>query len=796
MDYLPLPLVSPWTYHIFNLQFRRLNSKVVAQHTAAIEKVCVDSNSKPHAPLSYLNARQLLDLWVGDILPLERGYFYFIKESQQDEVVTQVRNNIERLTRLKNHLYSALREVVSTENKALSHDDRLAIYSILKNAGDSDETLSRIVMQIPQRAFASRDTKEAIERDLKEVNQFCNQVVEALDMGSIGENLFILANKENITPSFIRNIRKKAMAKIKETLQQWSGLPFTQYLWRLRYIAYFTLSFGLYHYAIQMLTAVLYFIVSTATLNAISSVLFYTLGLAPLWVIGWSVARQTALHLQDYFLCWKKQEILDSLITLEKSQHFIANTLSHVIIDIVRCDIPALIAKIERAQTDLQQALESLDRFYRFEKTLCKGGVLEQIELVKDKIAAQQQILQTQLENLAAHMTLRVDEEIELLDKDQTEPNKSRLMPVLPIEQLHHIEKFVRTFGNTDTQRQFDSSTNIVDKWLNRMAAGHFCDTAPSSGIEKPWGKYRMQKAYLEGWEPILHTFAKTDAQREAVQKLNALFLAKNSMTKKDFKETVQMLGATDNANVLQKIQTFLCDTLHPAQAENAMLLSKLDKENIRRWYYEREKEINNAEEEVATLFSFKDKGKIAEKLESMDEVTLGRYYALLDGADIFYYASGQIDSLTKRKNIAREYFKFFDGQNSIAYLLLRFLPEGERQDSMERVAINRAQWMLSHTHDSEHLVEKWDSYLFHNADLIGTGRFNFSHAVSVSSDFTVWDESRAEFLSKICPLYGFTSKTLYDQYCEKNQKDIHYNLNQNNRNQEDALRNSHALCI
>ncbi|MFI4937498.1 MAG: hypothetical protein ACHQJ6_03185 [Candidatus Berkiellales bacterium] len=833
--FLPNELNAPWTYNFFSLKYKRFNSEVVVNHTTAIQRICQQNSTpllaqlndslfwdnlnsssgyQPKAqelqtlwekigPLAHLNTKELLELLEKHILPLERGYQYFLKEKHQKNIVSQVQDNFARLQSLKHLVFEGLysrtqayRHLKAPRNvddmvaaicqqindvdalaqplpipqpfsATLNDDRRLTCYFILRNAGGNARSLQRdILSSLPGVGHEALYSQDNIQAELDDADQFTQTVLNELNMGSTGENLFALTSQKHFTSSLFKSIARGVQQKIKDkvnaTLLSLSQSTWLVNLQRLQYILFFIFSFVTYFFIVQLLQPVAFLLMSTATLAAVTNVLFYTIGIAPLWYLGFKWLEKTIETVRDYLVCWKKQEILDSIVTVERTQFLISNKLSQVVVDIPRFDIEELEQEVERCNEQIAKTQQALNRFSPGERFLCQGAILSQIAAIQTRLELKQQQVQTRLLKLTQHIAARVGEEIQLLQPSDTGDEPA---PVLPQQQMEKLERFVKKYGSDETKRLFEHNTNVTELWLTQLETNRLSQNIAHAELDGPWGEYDLNERYLKGWEPILEAFTKDPKQRNAALKLNQLFLGKLQLTEFQLNKLVYELSLSSDeqcSQFVEKIRSYLFKTLHARAPQNACLLSTQDKFKIEQWRLDHQEQIEEAEKAMKKIFR---RTPTLDDLKGIDNKKLERYYRLLDGADIHSYATGQMRSLDERQNLVRKYFENYSGENSIAYLLTRFVPKHELKELLPQIAQKRIHWIMDHLDevDPRNPFDQRDRMLLHDHTL--SDEFDFQACVAASPVLTQpWQRNVALFLNA-CPTAGFSTDQVSARY-------------------------------
>lgn len=800
-----------------------------------LKALCSDKNKvenihvlwKQIKPLAHLNSAQLLSLLQDEILPLEKLYrstlLQLISNSKKyRETISHFQNNLKNLNRLRDIVFDGLLLrckaykqlkvqrnvddcVASLANKinelnlldkelnipkdlsaTLDDDRRFTIYDLLKGRPlDKNTLLQEVLLSVPKRSHTAIRPAHEIKKDLEDIQLLNNRVIIRLESDQNDDSKPTYFGF-NIIPAFLVWTANKTASSIRNALSYIGITSFFEKIWNIRYAIYLSLSLSTYYFILQIATPWIYSLFGVAAFSTISSVLFCTLGIAPLWWLGLKGSIALGKGIKNYLTHWKKEEILEALIVLDNTQTFICGRLSQSIIDIPHFDIQHLAQTAQRYEKQLEQSEFKLKRFYVGERILCKGGVSTQLEVVQSKINSQQKQIQTQLKHLTIHIAKRIGQEIELLDKHA---NKHVLAPILPSEQLEKLEQFVITFGDNKTLTLFKNNSNVIEKWLKKIEKFKFLQARPEDvNYHQPWGGHDIHRDLAKGWHVILNAFARNAPSRDACLQLNQLLLGDRTMTEHELHNLVKKLDVGNRvAFVIQKIQSHLFNTLQARSPQCARLLSRQQKNIITQWYHKHEIQIKTAEKVMSQIFSKSKYGndQLTQKLDEIGDDTLASYYELLDGADIYCYSANQVESISKRKNLARQYFEENKGDSSLAYRFIKFIPQQEKGTILIDVAKKRLGWLLEHLDKRVKPAKPFDEVdieLFNDFELLEQNdKFAFSRFVRQSKYFDApWTQNMETFLDS-CRKCGFDTGGLLKSYREKNNRVKSFILHQHN---------------
>lgn len=777
-------------------------------------------------PLAHLNSKQLISLLREEVLPLERHYNLTLEAFKNENIeveaqeflpsnwlypstaqyTVKIQENQEKLLRLKLIIYDSLLwrcqahtllnsprnvddivaalctklnlldllkpslEIKNPLSSTLDDDRRLTIYDCLSSSVlDKDELQVKILASIPKQGHAAFISAKDIKDGFKQVKKFQKQTINDLAAGKIIGNSWV----KKVIPSVLRKTSTDMYQGIKDGLYKLGVLSFFLKLWSFRYIAYIALTFIAYHYLMLVLSPPLTALLGAATSALIDSIIFYGLALSPVWVLGWNLLVSFKNSFNNYVTHWKKEDIYRSLDTLVESQDFIANHLSQVIIDIPHFDIQHVTEQAGLHQAKLAEAKTKLAHFFMGERFLCRGVTVTKTELTLAKLDNQSSQLITNLKQVANHISLRVGDDIELLERNLA---KNQLSVIIQAQQLDKLKHFVTTFGDATALNQFKQNSNPLNKWMSKIERCSRAQNSNDHTLTQPWGGRVSRNDYINGWEIILQGYMAEGSELEAALQLNSLLAGKYHPTSVQLEHLVNQLGMGEKKpQLLQKIKDHLFNTLNSRNPQNARLLCEQHKELIARWYQQHQEQIKRAEREMTRLFAVKKDDALVQRLDRVGDEELSNIYELLDGADIYTYSSEQAGELSQRKNLARQYFENYQGESSRAIRFLRFIPEAEQKSMLIDIAKKRIAWLLEHSEKRVDPIKPFDdadTELFHDYRLIeASDEFDFTSFVTQSKQFNnAWDQNVETFLDA-CRRNGFDSGKLLKNYKEKNER-------------------------
>lgn len=714
-------------------------------------------------PFAHLDTQELLTLFKEHIYPLENDYIVLqaalkdqedgVLEGYKGHIGEQIEKQLKKLEQLQkklceellfrcevssqiegsrhvddvmfyfcqkinalNLLKSPLKSAEKTK-ATLSDDCRLLIYDILSIHGIKftenftlEEIAKKVLPPFAQTTLQPLRTRKEIEIDLSHLMGFCRKILQDLEIAEVGDYLFALRLKTNMISRWRWPINFTELTNtLKKKIHEWKVDSLVNNLWKLRFLAYFALSLIIYQQLINILAPTVFIFVGIDLANKISSFLFYTIGMTPLWYLGWQAVKQMGLHLHKFLIKNKVERILSALIELEKSELFICNQLSPAIVDIAHLNVPYLMRNIEQIKKSLQYSEQQLKIDHFGEKWLVTRAMRTKIEEVLRALAEKQTKLANDLNLLATHMATHIEESIEILVKELHEEG---LSPALSPTQMKALEGFVEKYGAPAALLQFRKSTNVVERFFSKIKEDQFYyqrEKTPYKDLSQPWGEGGIREDLLKGWDVILSAFVNNHTHKESVLKLTALLQGKITLSAEALDKELNILKAVaDTESLLKKIQWHVFATLTARPPEHAALLSDEQKALIKNWYETHKEKIKEAKQNFYAMIENQQKGLEVQ----VGDRELSEYYRLLDGADIYAYSINKTEKITKRQNSVRKLFEVYNGHDPRTYRLIRFVPLNEKESLIPRIAEKRLNWILNHltefpAHNYIHSIDK-----------------------------------------------------------------------------------------
>ncbi|MCS5709979.1 hypothetical protein [Candidatus Berkiella aquae] len=739
--------------------------------------------------LAHLSTRELLTLLEDSVLPLIQRYEYL--QQQADLSQQTLDENQQKLHSLKHEIYQGLhlrckvsealhlpRQVDDLKAYAkrntqisiasLDDDSRLIIYDLLCEAGYDKQILYQdVIAVIPKRSYKTVRKPQAIKKALTQIYQFTHHVNEALKLKPSPPGWFstqVLHLQQQLQPALSQ-------------IGQWPLLPL---LWQARYLLYFLLSLGAYALLLQTCSPLAVIILSEKWFALLSSGLFYTVGLLPLWWLLGEKLHHAFKATRNGYLNIKQDQVVEALHLLERSHQLIYHRLSQVIVDITYHDFSLLNEKIESHLQALKTLDAKLQHYSWWERLFCHAQLKSQTAVISKKLCQTETQLQMTVKRMIKHITSRVKEELTLLEKAVYH---QALRPVFPANQYNNIKQFIEKYGTKEDVEHYEAQANITHLWCRRLE--HFSLREKHGNqhqlmLSQPWGGHIIRKDVMRGWQILLAELGDVNGPSKQALEIHKLLCGKRDMSLEALTQSIEQVAKEKSTILLQKIQMLIFNTLPDRNAAQAKCLSQAQKQLISNWYHQNQTRINWANHIMQQAFADKQK---CNRFERLTNTQLARCYELLEGADIYYFAKAQKEHRVTRHNLAKAYFESYQGQSSRAFRLLRFLPEPVKGKLLPGVACKRLTWILTNLNkkvDPEKPFNDVDIEFFLHHDLSKQhALFNVAQMISNSAEFSKpWSANMEKFLAS-CRNDGLDSGKLLTQYQAKNKRIKTFVLNQ-----------------
>lgn len=757
---------------LYNQQLQQINLLLTQKPNTWVEKV--PHNAKQ---LAHLNSGQLLILLDEWIFPVTQRYAYLLNQEKDQAVQDLLNANHEKIGLIKQQIfdglllrcqlnaqfhlprhvddlivYDAAEAKKQTELGAtLSDDNRLIIYDTLLAAGFAKDLLDKdVIKPIPKRSYQPLRDAKSIQQAVMKAYEFSNTVCTAL-------------NIKRKTPSRLAMLTQQ-LTKKATTMIAYIGLPKWPSLWRYRYVFYFILSFAAYFMMSHALTIIGGILLSGSLLSWITSCLFYTVALFPLWWVVGEKLTQCVDFIHQKWCAPKQSQIVESLLDLEQNEQFMGFRLNQVIVDIVHYDFDDLKTRLKQIRTNIKELSKKLSTFSWTEKIACSKATKLQVDALQLKLQEQESAVTDAIQRVIDHLMLRTEAELSLLEKEQMH---SLLVPVFPKGQYQKIKAFITEFGKQSEVIAFEQKANIANLWVKKLDQVMLPLERASWLMVQPWGGQVIRKDLLKGWQILLSQLGDDSEACKSALAINTLLRGRKNLTMKALTAAVSQLAKQDEtASLLSAIQSIVFSTLSARQRQQASLLSVEQKKLIATWYESNKTEIAKANQVMKSLFS----EKMPMLLNRFSDTQLAAMFQILDGADIYYCAQGQKHS---RQNQVRRFFERYQGESSRAFTLCRFIPAQQETQLLTTIAKKRLEWILNHLEQGVDPVKPFDKYdiefFLQHAMSKQYETFNVTAAIRKSPAFTKpWSLKMEQFLNS-CRLYGLDSGKLLTQYQARN---------------------------
>lgn len=672
-------------------------------------------------PLVHLNTARLLSLLEEHVLPLERAYEYLPTELGK-VTQEQLAANKLSLAQLKSQIFDALllraqahktieaprqfddvlAVVVQSINQlgvnhkipkpteisySLNDDRRLTIFDYLRDKYKDDDLIQHVTNVIPKRAHDYRQGVDKAKIKLQKLQHFRKTLHQQLRPQSSLSTM--LQDVHNTFDQYINPLKTKL------------GFWFI-FLQKCRYVIYLCVSLLTYYCVLQSLIPFISIIFGIKALGVISNILFYTIGLSPVWLWGWQSGSNLLARVYERLTRQKTDQIFDGLVLLEDLTHFIHEKLSSQIIDISHFDIANLESRCEKISTDLRAAISRLEHYTWIEQWFCKSDIKHYGRSILRKLSTAERKLVTALEKLSNQLANDIKNEIELL-----EPNEANqaVRVSFPYNQAYLLEHFICKHAGDAAGNLFRINSAPVNRWLEKFCLANFAVKKKHSdrALEIPWGNFSRRDDLLMGWMKIIQSLEPDSSKREVALMLIEVLRGSKPISKNDFQKCVHNLHLSEHA-----IQAYIFETLDSKTGQNAALLSENERSIIRQWRADKKHAIEQAIRHFSNL--------IQGKTNSCSDEELSLWFELLDAEDIYLYSVEAILESSQRRNSVRNAMEAYQGDRSELFRFLRFIPIDERAELVANIAKKRFKWLLNNPAPTE--LCNSDVELFQHPDL------------------------------------------------------------------------------
>ncbi len=647
------------------------------------------------------------------------------------------------------------------EESYISDDDRLTIYDLLQ--GEIEEhKLKTIITPIRKKRINTFLDKSIVIAKLKQSALFVYQTLKRIKNEQALRKLFLYKVNEHPLDFVVR-----WMVPIQAFLMALGMGKLFHGVFLLGAALLFASSFMLYGYLSQLLLPFLLILLTPSSVNTILSILFYTVALLPLWLYIATQYNSIKQIFAQYLYSDVNQHLIDSLIVLESSAYFIANRVSHAIVDVSHFDMKALVDSAESMQQRLGESLSSLEAVQSWKKRIIPQGLSQAIEDTKQKLIEQDKLIEARLQGLSAHIANEIGHEMMLLCHDLS---NDKLTVQLPKIQISKLATLVNRYGSVSAKQEFKQNTNILMLWQKQIDVESLAHKAKKS-TRHPWGTFALRKDMVNGWRILLNAFIEEETKKRIALRINDFLIGKGEYELVDLKADLLHLFPSCAELVLKNVQWLVYHTLTHRYAIHAKVLGQEQRYFIKEWYEQHQPLITKAQKVVSTLFAHGSCD--IHVIEAIPEDLLAQYYEVLDAMEVYAYAHQKSPLIIRRENKVRVYLEQYQGDNPYAYRLLKFIPKSDKTRVICDIAMKRLQWILDNVeklqNDFFHAI---DSELFHNYRLLeNISAFDFEMQVKTSRQFNEPSLNMEKFL-QACFGHAFDNEGLVEKYRARHQTD------------------------
>jgi hypothetical protein len=698
--------------------------------------------------LAHLSSKQLLSLLRNEIDLLRIAYPIYKEDGFYAEKQTSIEDNCQKLNLLTYEIYMGLnyRSTIYLTLKAdpqvddvvaaichdinelgyidppfilpdkptatLSYDRRIEFAELFSQKA----TIKKILAPVPNKGIAPFRDSALRKQGLKQHAENIQKLLPEEKRKHLGDNLW------KSMPSFIH---RGASASVD--LWGWTGLGWiSSMLQKYRYLIYLGLSLAFcYLISINIFPIMLPFI-GAYGVALTNSVMFFTMGFAPLWVLGYDYGRYFYQKAIRYFSQPHHHAVLDAIIALDHAQTNMEVYLSQTIIDVANFDCEEFISTINSSLDDCDHHQDEIKTTWWYKTFFETPEMRSQCLLLSTNMEALKAQLKSLTLKMTKHVTDRIEKDIIRLTSDK--PTED-LYPVVSPQNVERLGKFVDQYGSSTTKAEFRQKTDMVNRWSNHLRSFLLpaeCQVNAVRELKFPWGQFEVNKPSINGWKALLNAYQSDPNKTAACLELNELLLGHKSMGMKQLNTLIDILDLGDKRGpVLENIQTHLFLTLNNDRPQNAALLSNDHKKLIAEWYEGHQEAIETAEAVFEAELSSPG-ASATQREQDLATKALAQYYPLLDGAEIYHSTLEKSHPCHKKMNSIKAYYKSYTGDSSLAYRLIRFVPEVERAALMVQIGRKRFDWILSHTPPSlepRSMFEFDDELLFRHYRILETDR-------------------------------------------------------------------------
>jgi|TARA_R110002110_G_C13470277_1_gene720488 hypothetical protein len=680
------------------------------------------------------------------------------QERHCDDVISLMAMQVNKL----NVLYPPLDIPLALRN-GLDDDTRVSFFDwCATNYPDKREDFKIFTQPINQKPYRPPLSADDVNDENNQVVKFC-KIIEARHQLTA---LSRIKAQNDVQMSEKKWLKEKIFEPTKNFFKSSKIADFMVKSWKVRFLIASILSFGLYFWFSPAIIAASTLYLGQWAGAMVTNILFYGGALLPIWWMGLNCLKWTLNTAYEFCSYWKINEIHQSVEQIKANQKFIASRLSVGVVDIPQFNIEILENTVSARLEKLQELQKSLAHIRTSEKLIMRGMLNQSRTEVIEALKTQEKDLNDRCKLLATHISTRIKDEIQVLEKSNS---KNRMTPRIPSNQIAKLKAFVKKYGDEQDLKTFETNSDILSPLLENLEANKLSYKGSNTAFcQEPWGGYLLKTPAIKGWKTLVEGLVSDIEQRKAALSILDILNRQNILEPAELGKLILSIQKNDNgARWIRALQNHIFLNLDHLPSSLAILLDEERKQTIKDWYICHENEINDAYNLFTKIFKNNDLdvGRLTNR-------RLAEYFSLLDGAEIHLYANNTTRKAKAFRNLAKEYFKKYLGSHDKAIYFTRFVPNHEKQDIICDIANKRLSWFLSNTEQNLEITDA-DIELFKNPNIFEEcSQFSFKQTVLAHPAFqNNWHASMERFLTQ-CKDYGLDTGGLLKQYCELHQRE------------------------
>jgi hypothetical protein len=474
-------------------------------------------------------------------------------------------------------------------------------------------------------------------------------------------------------------------------------------LWWSRYILATLVSLNVYLALISVIAPIA--VLSPLILNIASNVLFYTVGIFPVW---WSLFEhgQTIYNSVLNIISNKKLSLINqSIEIIERNHKYITERLSDGIIDLPYFNTEILEASVKNRIIEIDNQIQTLTRKGVIERYLPNFILNDSIDIVVSELKVQKNLSIARMNQMARHIAERIGEELQLLERpDQVNNFSTRLSR----EKLLCLREFVTRNGSQEAIALFDKNSDVLGLLLTSITSAQLLHSEPQTQYaNEPWGAHRINPSAISGWETLLKNYVLDDETRTSALKILRLLSGQEPMSIGELTSSILSIDPGSSASIwMEGIQSHLFSTLGTMPSDIVQSLSENQRKVIQEWAKDNSSNIHHAYEYYESIFEHESPKSLSSSPRISNE-TLARYFALLDGAARGRKIEGG-DLCGNFQNKLRDAFESYNGEHDLIIHFIRFLPHHEKATILCEAAKKRLTYIL----------DSFDKNIFSDSDI------------------------------------------------------------------------------